>query len=68
MKIFDTVALRHNLPEQDLPEGLVGVIVEEWRPGFYEVEFADLEGRAYAFAAVAENDLLLLSHSLGEAA
>ncbi len=68
MKLLDTVALRRNLPEHGLPAGLVGVIVEEWRPGLYEVEFSDLEGRAYAIAAIAAEDLLALHHSLAEAA
>lgn len=68
MKILDTVALRHDLPEQRLPAGLVGVIVEEWQPGLFEVEFADLDGRAYAMAAVSAEDLLPLHHSLVEAA
>jgi hypothetical protein len=68
MKVRDTVALRRDLPDAGLPAGLVGVVVEEWRPGIFEVEFADLEGRAYAFAAVAAEDLLLLHHSLNEAA
>lgn len=65
IKLLDTVALRRNLPEHGLPAGLVGVIVEEWQPGLYEVEFSDLEGRAYAIAAT---DLLPLHHSLAEAA
>ncbi|TAN47097.1 MAG: DUF4926 domain-containing protein [Methylococcaceae bacterium] len=68
MKILDTVALRCDLPEQGLPTGLVGVIVEEWQPGIFEVEFADLNGHTYAFAAVAAKDLLPLHHSLGKAA
>lgn len=64
MKLLDTVALKHALPEQALPEGLVGVLVEEWEPGVFEVEFADLDGRAYARAALKESDLLLLHHSI----
>lgn len=68
MKILDTVALRRDLPGHGLPAGLVGMIVEEWPPGVFEVEFSDLEGRAYALAAVAAEDLLPLHHSLAEAA
>jgi hypothetical protein len=68
MKILDTVALRRDLPEHNLPAGLVGVIVEEWNPGFFEIEFSDLEGRAYVMAAIAADDLLPLHHSLAEAA
>jgi len=68
MKILDSVALRRDFPEQGLPAGLVGVVVEEWQEGIFEVEFADLEGRTYAFAAIAGEDLLPLHHSLERAA
>jgi hypothetical protein len=68
MKILDTVALRQALPERGLPAGLVGTLVEEWSEGVFEVEFADLEGRAHAFSAVAAEDLLPLRHSPAEAA
>lgn len=68
MKIMDTVALKRDLEEQGLPAGLVGVIVEEWEPGAFEVEFADLDGRAYARVALHEADLLVLHHSLDELA
>ena len=68
MKLLDTVALRCDRADLGLPSGLVGVIVEEWVPGIFEVEFADLEGRAYVFATLKTNDLLPLHHSLSEAA
>ncbi|MDD5037467.1 MAG: DUF4926 domain-containing protein [Methylococcaceae bacterium] len=68
MKLLDTVALRRDRADLGLPSGLVGVIVEEWEQGVFEVEFADLEGHAYAFAALSADDLLLLHHSLSEAA
>jgi hypothetical protein len=68
MKLLDTVALRHNRENLNLPAGLVGVIVEEWEPGLYEIEFADLGERAYAFVAIPADDLLPLHHSLSEAA
>ena len=68
MKLLDTVALRRDRDDLGLPAGLVGVIVEEWEPGIFEVEFADLEGRTYAMAALAAEDLLLLRHALPKAA
>lgn len=68
MKILDSVALKHAIPEQGLPAGLVGVLVEEWEPGLYEVEFADLDGKTYARVALREADLLPLRHSLGKLA
>ena len=68
MKLLDTVALLRNLPEHKLLSGSVGVIVEEWQPGVFEVEFSDLEGRTYALVAIKASDLLPLHHSLFEAA
>ena len=68
MKLLDTVALHRDHADLGLPSGLVGVIVEEWAPGIFEVEFADLEGRAYAFATLTADDLVPLHHSLSEAA
>jgi hypothetical protein len=61
MKILDVVALLDDLPESRLSRGQVGTIVEEWKAGVYEVEFADLEGRTYASAAILENRLMPLS-------
>ncbi len=68
LKVLDTVALSRDRTDLNLPAGLVGVIVEEWEPGRFEVEFADWEGRAYALAAIEAEDLLPLRHSLTEAA
>jgi hypothetical protein len=68
LSVLDTVALRRERADLNLPAGLVGVIVEEWAPGRFEVEFADLEGRTYAMAAIEAEDLLPLRHSLTEAA
>lgn len=66
MKLLDTVALIHDLEESGLPAGSVGVLVEEWEPGVFEVEFSDLDGRAYARAALREVDLLPLHHARPE--
>ena len=34
--------------------------VEEWKPGIYEVEFADQDGHAYAFTSIPESRLIPL--------
>lgn len=60
MKILDIVALLDDLPESCLSRGQVGTIVEDWKSGVYEVEFADLDGRTYATAAILENRLMPL--------
>lgn len=63
MKMLDTVALLADLPEQALKLGQVGVIVEELADGFFEVEFADDEGRTYAELALTAAQLLKLHHT-----
>lgn len=60
MQIHDVVALTRDVPGDDLWRGQVGTIVEEWRPGLYEVEFSDLDGRTYAMAAVQAEALIAL--------
>lgn len=62
MKLLDVVALTRPLPELHLAAGQVGTIVEELAADVFEVEFADLDGRAYAVAPVAAADLLVLRH------
>lgn len=66
MKLLDTVALIHDIEVPNLPAGSVGVLVEEWEPGVFEVEFSDLDGRTYARAALRESDLLPLHHAKQE--
>lgn len=63
MKVLDTVALLGDLPEKSLRRGQVGVIVEKLDDGVYEVEFADVEGRAYAEVALEAAQLLKLHHT-----
>ncbi len=60
LTIFDVVALLKDVPEQGLPKGQVGIIVEEWTDGVYEVEFADKQGQTIAMFAVEAKDLLRL--------
>ena len=62
MKLLDVVALTENLPDKHLDRGQVGTLVEELAPQVWEVEFSDLNGRAYAMAAVPESCLMPLHH------
>ena len=48
MKLLAVVALTENFPDKHLDRGQVGTLVEELVPGVWEVEFSDLNGRAYA--------------------
>ena len=48
IKLFDVVALTHDLPEHNLWRGQVGTVVEILSNGdAYEVEFSDRDGRTY---------------------
>lgn len=60
MKLLDVVALLEDLPELGLCRGQVGTIVEVYEPGVFEVEFSDLNGRAYAIETLNNNQLMLL--------
>ncbi len=62
MKVLDTVALEKARPGAGLRRGQVGTIVEYLAPGVFMVEFANLNGEAYAFLTMREKDLLLLHH------
>jgi hypothetical protein len=62
MKLLDVVALLENLPEIGLFRGQVGTIVEEYESGIFEVEFSDLNGRAYAIETLTSQQLLVLYH------
>ncbi len=67
-KLLDTVALVEDVPERRLVRGQVGTVVESLAPGVFEVEFSDLEGRAYALAPLRAEQLLLLHHEPGHGA
>jgi len=60
MKLLDVVALLDDIPAKALRRGQVGTIVEVLAPGVFEVEFSDLEGRAYAAAALPATRLMVL--------
>jgi len=62
MKLLDVVALLEDLLELGLYRGQVGTIVEVYEPGVFEVEFSDLNGRAYAIETLNANQLMLLHY------
>ncbi|MBE9047268.1 DUF4926 domain-containing protein [Pleurocapsales cyanobacterium LEGE 10410] len=48
IELFDVVALKVDLPEQNLWQGQVGTVVEVLANGAaFEVEFSDKQGRTY---------------------
>jgi hypothetical protein len=68
IKLLDVVALTADLPDKGLQRGQVGTVVETLSPGFFEVEFSDDQGCAYAQLALPENQLLVLHYQPQQAA
>jgi len=62
MKLLDVVALLEDIPNCHLHRGQVGTIVEVYEPQVFEVEFSDLNGRAYAIETITERQLMVLYH------
>jgi hypothetical protein len=68
VKLLDAVALLEDVQTEEvlLQRGEVGAVVEILAPDVYEVEFCDDRGRAYAFASLHVEQLLVL-HNQGKA-
>lgn len=58
--LLDTVALMEDVPAHGLSRGQVGTVVEMYKGGAVEVEFADDEGRTYAMLALRPEQVLVL--------
>jgi len=67
VKLLDAVVLLEDVQAEGgmLQRGEVGAVVEVLAPGVYEVEFCDDQGRAYAFASLRAEQLLVL-HNQGK--
>jgi hypothetical protein len=67
VKLLDTVALLEDVQVEGvlLKPGEVGAVVEVLAPDAYEVEFCDDQGRAYAFASLRADQILVL-HNQGK--
>lgn len=63
MKLLDVVATLQDLPEQHVAKGQVGTIVEELDGKNVLVEFADLDGVAYAISPLPVGLLMELKHT-----
>jgi len=62
-KLYDTVALLEDLPDENLWRGQVGAVVEVYNEGeAFEVEFVDTEGRTYGLLTLRPNQFIVLSH------
>ena len=67
VKLLDAVALLEDVQTEEmvLQRGEVGAVVEILAPDVYEVEFCDDRGRAYAFASLHAEQVLVL-HNQGK--
>ena len=67
VQLLDAVALLEDVSTEGvlLQRGEVGAVVEILAPDVYEVEFCDDQGRAYAFASLHADQLLIL-HNQGK--
>ena len=65
LKLHDVVALLRDAPRHRLLRGQVGTVVERYKSGRYEVEFADAEGQTLALATLPGGALLRLSYNRG---
>ncbi|WP_433124636.1 DUF4926 domain-containing protein [Micromonospora sp. CA-240977] len=54
LELYDVVELREAIPEEQLPAGAVGTVVDVFNgpPIAYEVEFADPDGRTVAMVTL----------------
>ena len=67
IKLFDTVALLEDVPEENLWRGQVGAVVEVYNSGeAFEVEFVDSSGCTYGLMALKADQVMLLRHKPAE--
>ena len=60
IKRLDTVALTGDIPEYNLRRGQVGTVVEILADGnAFEVEFSDLDGRAYESVGLSPDQIAI---------
>lgn len=62
IRLLDVVALTEDIPDRGLQRGKVGTVVESLRPGVFEVEFVDNDGRTYAMLPLKSSQLLVLHY------
>ena len=63
MKLLDVVATLEEVPAAHLAKGQVGTIVDELSDDVVLVEFADLDGVAYALEPIPVGKLIELRHA-----
>ncbi len=68
IKPLAVVALLEDIPSKGLVRGQVGTVVESLRPGVFEVEFSDDNGRTYATLPLRSNQMIVLHYQSSKAA
>lgn len=63
MKLLDVVAAMQDFPDKHVAKGQVGTVVEELDDKNVLVEFADLNGVAYAISPIPVALLMELKHA-----
>jgi len=67
IKLFDTVALLEDLPEENLWRGQVGAVVEIYANGrSFEIEFVDTDGHTYGLLPLRAEQVMLLRRESAE--
>ncbi|MBA3032166.1 MAG: DUF4926 domain-containing protein [Gammaproteobacteria bacterium] len=62
MQMLDVVATLEDLPGAHLAKGQVGTVVDKLDKDFLLVEFADIDGVAYAIEPIPCSKLMVLHH------
>lgn len=68
IRLLDVVALTEDVPAHQLVRGQVGTVVETLSSGFFEVEFSDDSGRAYALVPLTPRQIIVLRYEPARAA
>ena len=63
MKLLEVVAVLQDFPDGNVARGQVGTIVDELDKDNVLVEFADIDGVAYAISAIPRGMLMKLEHT-----
>ena len=67
IKLFDSIALLKDLPEENLWRGQMGAVVEVYNDGeAFEVEFVDNDGKTYGLLALRPDQIMLLRRNAVE--
>jgi hypothetical protein len=64
LRVFDVVAILHDLPEKNIIRGQVGTIIEKLDDNVFEVEFVNKSGETISIETLTGNELFQLHFEL----